>query len=108
MPGSASIKSDCCNALEQCIKDCFQLVAKIKDVPGMEKTIELTEICIGACADCLDACESVRLDRGRMMITCAEACKICALECEKHNSPESIRCAESCRKCVEELSHLLA
>ncbi len=108
MSSSTPIKSDCCNALEQCIKDCFQLVASIKDVSGMEKTIELVEICIGACADCLDACESVRLDRGRLMFTCVEACKICAVECEKHNSPESIKCMVSCRRCVEELSHQMA
>ena len=74
----------------------------------MEKCLEVTELCIGACADCLDACESIRFDRGKMMFICAEACKACAAQCEKHNSPESIKCAESCIKCLVELEHLMA
>lgn len=102
------LKSNCSKALEQCIRDCQQLVVSHKEIPGLEKCVELAQLCIGACAECLDACESARLDRGKMMLTCAEACKIFAAECEKHNSDECKKCVESCRNCLEEFEHVLA
>lgn len=108
MTSLTPLKSDCSMALEQCIKDCNLLKASIKEISGLEKCEELAQLCIIACAECLHACESARLDRGKMMVACAEACKLCVSECEKHNSEESKRCAIACRNCLEELEHVLA
>lgn len=102
------LKSDCCNALEQCIRDCQKMVNQFKDVRGMEKCVELGQICIGACAECLDACESAKLNRGKQMFICLEVCKECANECEKFQSEECVNCAASCRNCIVELSHAMA
>lgn len=33
---------------------------------------------------------------------CAEACEICALECEKFNEEKCVKCAQACRKCTKE------
>ncbi|MDR7127874.1 hypothetical protein J2X69_000202 [Algoriphagus sp. 4150] len=104
------LKSDCSEALGQCIKECQYLIASIKDkeIAGLEKCEELAQLCIEACAECIDACESARLDRGKMMLACVEACKNCASECEKHDLVECDRCAGACNECLEELGHVLA
>lgn len=74
----------------------------------MEECVRLCKVCISAASECLDACESARLDRGVMMHACAEACKACIAECSKHDLSEYRHCVESCEECLEELSHRMA
>lgn len=108
MTGLTQLKSNCSKALEECIKDCGILIETHKNTLGMEMCIELCRRCIDASADCIDACESAKIDRGMMMHTCAEACRACAQECEKHNLEECKICAVSCRLCLEEFHNLMA
>src|SRR5690606_10279300 len=69
--------------LEQCIKDCQVLIETQNQLPGRERCIELSKLCIGACNDCLVACESVGEGIGKMMQSCVDACKACAEECKR-------------------------
>lgn len=84
------LKNNCTRAIERCIQNCEAVVQNHKYSP------------------CLDACESARLDRGVMMYSCAEACKMCIAECSKHDLVECRNCVEACKDCLEELSHRMA
>ena len=48
------------------------------------------------------------MDLGQKMLICAQACKACVAQCEKHIFSESFRCAEFCKKCMAEPERLLA
>ncbi|SFT84442.1 hypothetical protein SAMN04489724_2267 [Algoriphagus locisalis] len=108
MTSLTPLKSDLCNALEQCIKDVQLLISTIKHGSDMKEFIAVAEHCLEACMACLDACESGRFDRGIMMADSAEACALCADQCESLDLPESRKCLASCKICLEELFHLLA
>lgn len=102
------LKNDCTKALERCIKNCEAVVLIYKYSLQMEECVRLCKVCIAAASECLDACESARLDRGIMMHACSEASKSCAAECSKFDLSECQNCAESCEECIEELSHRMA
>jgi hypothetical protein len=68
--------------------------------------------CVRLCLDCSDVCQATaRLATRRtgdnrqliraMLATCAEACKICELECAMHDNAHCRRCAQMCRECHE-------
>lgn len=82
MDSESVIKRDYIKSLKSCIKDCQGLIEKNKHIPGMERCVELSRLCIGACSECMDACESVRSGLGNMLQNCVEACKACAEECK--------------------------
>ncbi len=102
------LKSNCSKALEQCINDIHELLVIIKDAPEFKQCSELAHSCKDACAECLDACESARLDRAKMMLTCAEVCSDFASECRKYDAKEFRNCVVSCRVCIEEFENVLA
>ena len=105
------------DALIRCIEECFtcaQTCVSCADAClGEEMVAQLTQ-CIRLNNDCADVCmaagkiasrrtgsdqEVIR----RMLDACAEACRLCAEECEKHASMhEHCRiCAEACRRCEQ-------
>ncbi len=108
MTSLTPLKSNCSKAVEQCMRNCHQLIVSIRGIQGLEKYAELAQRCRDACSDCLDACESARRDRGKMMLACAEACRIFVSECECHNAEAWRKCVVSCRMCLEEFEHVLA
>ncbi|WP_343851305.1 hypothetical protein [Algoriphagus jejuensis] len=94
-------------ALQRCISDCSLLIEAHKD-QEKKLCVELAEKCREACADCLDAYESVRIDRGRFMIVCSEACTDLLNECRKHQDQYCLRCVSSCSECIEEFANWIA
>ncbi|MCE7055257.1 hypothetical protein LZF95_11275 [Algoriphagus sp. AGSA1] len=102
------MKSNCSQALEQCINDIHELLVFIKVAPEFEQCSKLAHRCKDACVECLDACESARLDRGKMMLACVEVCGDFAAECRKYEAREFRNCAASCRACIEEFENVLA
>ncbi len=108
MTSLIQLKSNCSKAVEQCIADCYNLIESTKDLTELTKCKELAQLCIIAGTECLDACESARLDRGKMMLACAETCKRLLSECEKYKLEECRRCAVSCKTCLQEFEYVLA
>jgi hypothetical protein len=103
-------------ALIRCIEacyDCAQTCTVCADACLGEEMVGELRQCIRLDLDCADVCAATgqiasrrtganELIVKRMIETCAEACRLCAEECEKHRSMEHCRiCAESCRRCEE-------
>jgi hypothetical protein len=97
--------------VEECL-DCAAVCASCADACLGEDMVADLRQCIRLDLDCADVCfatGSVAARRTgsdeaviRMMLeVCAETCRICATECEKHaGMHEHCRiCAESCRRC---------
>ncbi len=108
--------------LAVCIAQCFACslacsacaVACLSD----ERVQELTR-CIALTLDCADVCN----DTGRslfgqmssepalarsMLEVCAQACRTCAEECERHDHDHCRICAKACRRCEEACNELAA
>jgi hypothetical protein len=75
--------------------------------------------CIRLCLDCSDVCQATarvatrRTGEDRQLIrtllaACIEACKTCALECERHDHAHCRRCATMCRKCERDCAAALS
>jgi|ERR1700730_5002827 hypothetical protein len=69
--------------------------------------------CIRICSDCADVCSAAsRLMVRRtaqdlemlraQMEACADACRICAAECDRHDLDHCRLCATMCRECAED------
>jgi hypothetical protein len=105
------------DALARCIQACFecaQICISCADACLAEQNVQALAQCIRLDLDCADVCEAtgrLAIRRtgsneqliARMIETCAEACRLCGAECEKHaQHHEHCRiCAESCRQCFE-------
>ncbi|MCW5735476.1 MAG: four-helix bundle copper-binding protein [Enhydrobacter sp.] len=92
--------------------DCAQTCVSCADACLAEVTVADLRQCIRLALDCADICNatgSVASRRTgtnedvvrRLIDACAEACLLCAEECEKHaGDHEHCRvCAETCRQC---------
>ncbi len=75
-----------------------------------EDNVQMLVKCIKLDLDCADVCTVVAalLARGsehgkHLLKECAEICKACADECEKHahHHEHCKRCAEACRACAD-------
>jgi hypothetical protein len=103
------------DALVHCIElcfDCSQACAACADAcVGEDSVIELRQ-CIRLNLDCSDICSAMGSIASRrtgsnavliraMLETCAEACRLCGDECDRHGDHhEHCRvCAEVCRDC---------
>src|SRR5882757_7108933 len=103
-----------------------------------ESCIEACIACARACEECLAAClreshvammaECIRLDRDCAELCwmaaallqrdsqfahdlcglCAEVCRACSAECDKHNVDHCRRCAEICERCAEECGRMVS
>ncbi|WP_210516722.1 four-helix bundle copper-binding protein [Hymenobacter terricola] len=94
------------NALNACIAACEPCATACLQ----EEDVKMMARCIGLARDCADVCAlTVRLiARGsehgpHLLRECAEVCKACGDECEKHaaHMPHCRECAEACRRCEE-------
>jgi len=121
-PAAASLTNQ--EALLACIEACFecaQTCTSCADACLGESDVQMLTRCVRLNLDCADVCSTT----GRVLLrqtepdwsllkqqlrACAEACRVCDEECEKHaGHHEHCRtCAESCRMCEEACNQLLA
>jgi hypothetical protein len=108
--------TECIDACYQCAQTC---TACADACLGEDKVQHLVR-CIRLNLDCFDSCVTTgnQLSRQtdpewsllrKQIEACAEACRVCAEECERHGSHhEHCRiCAESCRRCEAACNRLL-
>lgn len=98
--------SDCQRSCELCSTHCSKMLME-----GKKEHMATLETCRD-CATVCSAAASIVARKGpfaEMICTsCAEACKQCALECEKHkDDPMMKRCAEQCRACESACKEML-
>jgi hypothetical protein len=111
------VRGDTNDVLIACIEtclDCAQTCASCADACLAEPMVaELTQ-CIRFNLDCSDVCATTGLVASRrtgsneliikrLIETCAEACRLCGEECERHaqNMEHCRICAETCRQCED-------
>lgn len=112
-PAHASASEQLAACIEACV-DCAQACTACADACLAEPSVADLVRCIRLNLDCADACEATgrtlsRLtgpdggDTRRLVEACAEACRRCADECDRHAAMgmEHCRvCAEACRRCA--------
>lgn len=105
------------DALIRCIEECYscaQSCTSCADACLAEEMVDQLRQCIRLNLDCADVCvTSGNLATRRTgsnegvilanLEACAQTCRVCAEECERHSSKhEHCRiCAESCRRCEQ-------
>lgn len=111
------IHGDLDKTLVRCIEaclDCAQVCRSCADACLAEEMVAELRQCIRNDLDCADLCSAAAAIMSRqtgsndfvlkhLVDVCAEACGICAEECQKHaGRHEHCRvCAETCRDCME-------
>ena len=110
--------------LSQCIEacyDCAQTCSACADACLGEDTVRELTACISLNEVCADACVTTgaalsrtvhhgSLPIGALLESCAETCRMCAEECERHAAHmEHCRiCADACQRCEQACRELLA
>ena len=107
------------DCIEACY-DCAQSCTACADACLGEEDVAMVRRCIRLCQDCADVCvatgrilsRQTEYDAGMTraaLDACAQACRICAEECERHaGHHEHCRvCAEACRRCERACAELL-
>lgn len=105
------------DALIHCIEECYdcaQACVTCADACLGENKVAALVQCIRMNLDCADICHATGAVATRrsgsnetvirtMLEACAQACRLCAEECEKHakEHEHSRICAEACRTCEE-------
>jgi hypothetical protein len=110
-PDAAGVANE---TLAQCIEACFdcaQACIACADACLAESNVSNLARCIRLDLDCADACAATGAVLTRrtavtsalmvqMLQTCADFCRLCADECDKHTHHDHCRiCAEACRLC---------
>lgn len=111
------VKGSTNDALIRCLEECYgcaSICTVCADACLGEEMVQHLTQCIRLNLDCADVCfaagklGSRRTGSNESLIrrqleVCAEACRLCAEECEKHaGMHEHCRiCAESCRRCEQ-------
>lgn len=108
------VRGDTNDALIRCIEacyDCAQTCTVCADACLGEEMVKDLVQCVRFNLDCADVCAATGAVASRrtgsnesvirqMIETCAEACRLCAAECEKHGHMAHCQiCAETCRGC---------
>jgi len=109
------VRGNANDVLIRCIEECYdcaQICISCADACLAEEMVAQLRQCIRLNLDCADICAATgRLASRRtgsneslmrqMLEACAEACRLCGEECEKHaDRHEHCQiCAESCRRC---------
>jgi len=93
--------ADCAAACYHCSTACLEE----KDVQMMAACIKLDMDCAQICSTTVAFVARGSEHVGHLLKECAEICRKCAKECEKHTHMEHCKqCAEACRKCAEACS----
>ena len=112
------------DALARCIAaclDCSQTCTACADACLAEESVAELRRCIRLDLDCADVCDATGRIVSRQtafepemaraaLRACAEACRLCGEECERHASHhEHCRvCAEACRRCEQACNNVLS
>lgn len=110
-------------ALARCVEACFDCAATCSacaDACLGESGVDELVRCIRLDLDCADVCiaagrvlaRQTELDPQQartILVACAQACRLCAEECERHASHrDHCRvCAEACRRCEASCNELV-
>ncbi|MFD6952212.1 ferredoxin [Nocardiopsis sp. TSRI0078] len=110
--------------LRACIEacgECAQVCTLCADACLGEEAVAELVTCVRADLDCADLCEVTRRVLSRrtegdgalvraLLKACAEACRMCGEECERHaeHRDHCWVCAEACRRCESACRELLA
>lgn len=103
----AQVCDDCARVCNECNDHCAKLVA------DGQKHHQIT---MRTCQDCAAICSTTSAILSRhgpfsdtMLVACAQACKRCGDECEKHggDDPTMKRCAAECRRCEKACLEML-
>jgi hypothetical protein len=109
-------------ALTRCIEECFAYAltcTSCADACLAGEDVQELVRCIRLNLDCADVCDATgrvltrqttaeaRLARS-MLEACAQACRVCAEECERHaqHHDHCRVCAEACRRCEQACEEL--
>ena len=96
---------DLLHTARACADECAKCAAESRH-EAFEGDAEM-ESCAAECARCEDALRACVHDLGRGSMAgakiAADACDVCAEECEQHAHAHCKTCAESCRKTAESL-----
>jgi len=111
-------------ALAACVRECFDCAAvctSCADACLGEESVQELVRCIRLDLDCADVCiatgrvltrrTELEPQLARVLLeACAQACRLCAEECESHASHhDHCRvCAEACRRCEQACNELLS
>jgi hypothetical protein len=111
-PRKSPIKARTLVACIEACFDCTQSCVACADACLGEDDIEMLIRCVRLCQDCSDVCAATGRVLSRVtefdpaparavVAACAEACRSCAEECERHaHHHEHCRiCAEVCQRC---------
>jgi hypothetical protein len=122
-PGSVAMDAD---ALIECIEACFdcaQSCSACADACLGEEMVGHLKRCITMCLNCSDVCATTGRILSRQtefepamaraaLQACAEACRLCGEECERHAQEMNMEhcrvCAEACRRCEEACNRALS
>ncbi len=92
---------EACNACAAACNHCAASCLAEQDVKMMAK-------CIALDIDCAEICQlaSAAMSRGSehavaICRLCAEICKACGDECDRHEAQHCKDCAEACHRCAE-------
>ncbi|MCW3090947.1 MAG: hypothetical protein JWP81_2016 [Ferruginibacter sp.] len=104
--------SELIDALNNCAVECSHCAMACLE----EEDVKMLTNCIRLDLDCAEICRTTAtlLSRGsehgnHLLKECAEVCKKCADECEKHRHMEHCEvCAEVCYKCAQECMDMQA
>jgi len=111
------VKGNISEPLIACIEacyDCAQTCTSCADACLAESDVARLKQCIRLNLDCADICHATGSLASRragsnqemlrsMIETCAQACRLCAEECEKHAAHHAHCkvCAQECRRCEQ-------
>ena len=111
------------DALIRCIEECFdcaQTCTSCADACLAEDMVQDLRQCIRFNLDCADICAATgtvatrRTGSNEMVIramleACAQACRLCKEECQRHARMEHCRvCADACQRCEDACQGALA
>ncbi len=118
--GAALDQSTLVECVEACF-DCAQACTSCADACIAEGDTQMLGRCIRLDLDCADVCDATGRILSRQMAfdqemvravmeACAQACRLCAEECEKHaDHMEHCRvCAEACRRSEQACNNVLS
>ncbi len=121
-PRSFNVDADKLVACIEACDDCAQACTACADACLSEQQVADLVKCIRQNLDCADVCQTTGRVLSRqteydatvtrsVLQACAQACKTCGDECERHASMgmEHCRvCAEACRRCEQACNDLLS
>lgn len=108
MTSLISLKSKCIKALENYIQNCRELLETNKDTDEMNDCFMLCHLCIDACVDCINACESVQANSSQFMQIYVDICNACIANFENHVQVEFKKSASAHKDCIAEYEHIKA